>query len=151
MCYPAGAQFPNLIQENARPIHITHKNTQHSMGTSWSALQTNIWKFYISGMLAGVSNNINTSAQYCWQCWYPVIEELLINVLQRDNLMSTRRPLWKWLVEYVQVNIFYRLFSQWLYVNLYVINHVWITHTHPFNSLFPGLPRWAGTRKVEPI
>ena len=25
------------------------------------------------------------------------------------------------------------------------------THTHPFNSHFPGLPRWAGTRKVKPI
>jgi len=26
----------------------------------------------------------------------------------------------------------------------------WI-HTHPFNCPFPGLPRWAGTRKVKPI
>ena len=26
-----------------------------------------------------------------------------------------------------------------------------ITHTHPFNGSFPGLPRWAGTRKVKPI
>jgi len=25
------------------------------------------------------------------------------------------------------------------------------THTHPFNDPFPGLPRWAGTRKVKPI
>jgi len=25
------------------------------------------------------------------------------------------------------------------------------THTHPFNGYFPGLPRWAGTRKVKPI
>ena len=25
------------------------------------------------------------------------------------------------------------------------------THTHPFNGLFPGIPRWAGTRKVKPI
>jgi len=25
------------------------------------------------------------------------------------------------------------------------------THTHPFNRPFPGLPRWAGTRKVKPI
>jgi len=25
------------------------------------------------------------------------------------------------------------------------------THTHPFNGPFPGLPRWAGTRKVKPI
>ena len=25
------------------------------------------------------------------------------------------------------------------------------THTHPFNTPFPGLPRWAGTRKVKPI
>ena len=24
-------------------------------------------------------------------------------------------------------------------------------HTHTFNGLFPGLPRWAGTRKVKPI
>ena len=26
-----------------------------------------------------------------------------------------------------------------------------MTHTHPFNGPFPGLPRWAGTRKVKPI
>ena len=25
------------------------------------------------------------------------------------------------------------------------------THTHPFKALFPGLPGWAGTRKVKPI
>jgi len=25
------------------------------------------------------------------------------------------------------------------------------THTHPFDGLFPGLPGWAGTRKVKPI
>jgi len=25
------------------------------------------------------------------------------------------------------------------------------THTHPFNGPFPGLPRWASTRKVTPI
>jgi len=24
-------------------------------------------------------------------------------------------------------------------------------HTHPFNGPFPGLPRWAGTRKVKTI
>ena len=24
-------------------------------------------------------------------------------------------------------------------------------HTHTFNGPFPGLPRWAGTRKVKPI
>jgi len=27
----------------------------------------------------------------------------------------------------------------------------WNTHTHPFNGPFPGLPGWAGTRKVKPI
>ena len=26
-----------------------------------------------------------------------------------------------------------------------------VTHTHTFNSPFPGLPGWAGTRKVKPI
>ena len=25
------------------------------------------------------------------------------------------------------------------------------THTHPFNGPFPGLPGWAGTRKVKPV
>ena len=25
------------------------------------------------------------------------------------------------------------------------------THTHRFNGHFPGLPRWAGTRKVKPV
>ena len=27
----------------------------------------------------------------------------------------------------------------------------WEKHTHPFNDLCPGLPGWAGTRKVKPI
>ena len=27
----------------------------------------------------------------------------------------------------------------------------WGTHTHLFNGFFPGLPRWAVTRKVKPI
>ena len=26
-----------------------------------------------------------------------------------------------------------------------------LAHTHPFNGLWPGLPRWAGTRKVKPV
>jgi len=26
-----------------------------------------------------------------------------------------------------------------------------VPHTHPFNGLCPGLPGWAGTRKVKPI
>jgi len=40
----------------------------------------------------------------------------------------------------------------------YVCRSIWSfcsclshTHTHPFNGTFPGLPRWAGTRKVKPI
>jgi len=31
------------------------------------------------------------------------------------------------------------------------ISHATHTHTQPFNSSFPGLPRWAGTTKVKPI
>ena len=27
----------------------------------------------------------------------------------------------------------------------------YLSHTHPFNGPFPGLPRWAGTRKVKPV
>ena len=30
------------------------------------------------------------------------------------------------------------------------ISRTWSTHTH-LTALFPGLPRWAGTRKVKPI
>jgi len=35
-------------------------------------------------------------------------------------------------------------------VSLYVTNFCGYTHTH-LTALFPGLPRWAGTRKVKPI
>ena len=28
---------------------------------------------------------------------------------------------------------------------------IYLKQTHPFNGPFPGLPRWAGTRKVKPI
>ena len=27
----------------------------------------------------------------------------------------------------------------------------WVHPIHPFNGPFPGIPRWAGTRKVNPI
>jgi len=41
----------------------------------------------------------------------------------------------------------------WVYVSF--LSHCYHmhthTHTHPFNSPFPGLPRWASTRKVKPI
>ena len=33
-------------------------------------------------------------------------------------------------------------------IALYIYS-VTLTHTHPFNGPFPGLPRWAGTRKVK--
>ena len=36
-----------------------------------------------------------------------------------------------------------------LFTNLCLSPHT--HHTHPFNGPFPGLPRWAGTRKVKPI
>ena len=33
-----------------------------------------------------------------------------------------------------------------------VSSQKWVTHTHTrLTALFPGLPRWAGTRKVKPI
>jgi len=33
-----------------------------------------------------------------------------------------------------------------------IVKHIHThTHTNPFNGPFPGLPRWAGTRKVKPI
>ena len=32
-----------------------------------------------------------------------------------------------------------------------VVNSTANTHTHTFNGHFPGLPRWASTRKVKPI
>ena len=32
-----------------------------------------------------------------------------------------------------------------------IIFRVVYTHTHDLTALFPGLPRWAGTRKVGPI
>jgi len=33
-------------------------------------------------------------------------------------------------------------------IRSYIHTH---TRTHPFNGPFPGLPRWAGTRKVKPL
>ena len=37
-----------------------------------------------------------------------------------------------------------------LFITLLTLSHTH-THTHPFNGPCPGLPRWAGTRKVKPI
>ena len=39
----------------------------------------------------------------------------------------------------------------WSVFFLFHYHSTWITHTHPFNGPFPGLPGWAGTRKVKPI
>ena len=41
------------------------------------------------------------------------------------------------------LDTFYETFSEYPQVNM--------SHTHPFNGPFPGLPRWASTRKVKPI
>ena len=38
-----------------------------------------------------------------------------------------------------------------LAVHVDISLHLYTTHTHPFNGPFPGLPGWAGTRKVKPI
>ena len=40
------------------------------------------------------------------------------------------------------------LLKIWIYTKTQYERH---THTHTFNGPFPGLPRWAGTRKVKPI
>jgi len=33
----------------------------------------------------------------------------------------------------------------------YLLNYLSYTHAHTFNGPFPGLPGWAGTRKVKPV
>ena len=40
--------------------------------------------------------------------------------------------------------------TQHVIINWSVNTHTH-THTYPFNGPFPGLPRWADTRKVKPI
>jgi len=41
--------------------------------------------------------------------------------------------------------------SQWRSNVNVVVHSLVLTHTHQFNGPFPGLPGWAGTRKVKPI
>ena len=42
--------------------------------------------------------------------------------------------------------------SHFLNIIIHILQIIYVTlHTHPFNGPFPGLPRWAGTRKVKPI
>ena len=38
-----------------------------------------------------------------------------------------------------------------IYDKLSFKNKWYIPNTHPFNGPFPGIPRWAGNRKVKPI
>ena len=38
-----------------------------------------------------------------------------------------------------------------MYVLVFILFLHTHTHTHTFNLPFPGLPRWAGSRKVKPI
>ena len=47
---------------------------------------------------------------------------------------------------HIHIHCTYRL---WLGVRVRKCFNQW--HTHPFSGPFPGLPRWAGTRKVKPI
>jgi len=47
------------------------------------------------------------------------------------------------------------MFNRWFrpclaFVRILVLLYNWYTHTH-LTALCPGLPRWAGTRKVKPI
>jgi len=39
----------------------------------------------------------------------------------------------------------------WKSIKMKTFFIVSITHTHPFNGPWSGIPRWAGTRKVKPI
>ena len=41
--------------------------------------------------------------------------------------------------------------NRWLFGPMSLPLKEQLTHTHPFNGPFLGLPRWAGTRKVKPI
>ena len=43
--------------------------------------------------------------------------------------------------------VFQRCYLHYFHTLMIIIH----THTHPFNSLCPGLPGWASTRKVKPI
>ena len=52
------------------------------------------------------------------------------------------------LVRVYSVNFSYFIIK-WDFITLFT--HAKSTHTHPFNVPYPGLPRWAGTRKAKPI
>ena len=41
--------------------------------------------------------------------------------------------------------------NRWLFGPMSLPLKEQLTHTHPFNGPFPGLPGWDGTRKVKPI
>jgi len=53
-----------------------------------------------------------------------------------------------------QIICYHHHFWQWYYCSVSIIimihSHQEHTHTH-LTAFFPGLPRWAGTRKVKPI
>ena len=59
-----------------------------------------------------------------------------------ERIHSKSSNIWKWKLTAYQLCFIWKLT-----INIVNIH----THTHPFNGPFPGLPRWAGTRKVKPI
>ena len=48
-------------------------------------------------------------------------------------------------------NIFHHTQKTFTFQDIFHDNVMFNCHTHPFTGTFPGLPRWAGTRKVKPI
>ena len=76
-----------------------------------------------------------------------VTSQLLLVGARRHRTLSLPRPPPKTIIADNPTNWGYIV----MVIRIIHTNTHTHTHTHPFNGPFPGLPRWAGTRKVEPI
>ena len=91
-------------------------------------------------LLIHVSLETINSSTYMLDCPGPAVTQLLY-MRHMLNVCSQSVESWQQAREIGQLNPSRKKIM--LKMNL--------KYTHPFNGPFPGLPRWAGTRKVKPI
>jgi len=94
-----------------------------------------------------VSKNSYLNLVLALECWYKDSKHVC-----RSPVGDEERTRPEWVEDTLSVLSFIVMF-----VNFYIARpkycyvHLWFdTHTH-LKALFPGLPGWAGTRKVKPI
>ena len=138
-----------LLQLGGKRLHLKFTVTCQSQ-SHWAWRKQTIWRYQVVWWIA--------NCQYSQSL---VLEFNAVLCLSRHLSWLTGRQ-WHWTLVLsspgdsgsagLQTGWLPVLHGKQLMTEVLAVNSVWLhTHTHPFNGPFPGLPRWASSRKVKPI